>query len=383
MPTERATIALRLCFFYAAYFAFIGIYLPFWPVWLGSRGLGPEDIAIVLAVSIAAKAIGNPLCAHIADRTGERRRPIIVLAVLAFASFALFPAVREFWPLVLVSLLFFTVWPPIMALGESLTMINVRSVGLDYGRTRLWGSISFIVLAVLGGHALDGRHPDILFWMLLASLAMFVIAAILLPDARPPPRAIALGRMPVLDVLRRPSFVLFLAAATAIQGSHAVYYAFGTIHWRQAGYSDAVIGALWAEGVIAEILLFALGDRIVRRLDPSWLLVVGGLAGGVRWAVLGMTDALAFVVAVQALHAFSFGAAHLAAIHFISRAVPPHLSATAQSLYAGVVMGLGLGLLLFVSGGLYEAHGSGAYHAMAACALAGAALAMLIARPPA
>jgi MFS transporter, PPP family, 3-phenylpropionic acid transporter len=96
-----------------------------------------------------------------------------------------------------------------------------------------------------------------------------------------------------------------------------------------------------------------------------------------------MTDALAFVVAVQALHAFSFGAAHLAAIHFISRAVPPHLSATAQSLYAGVVMGLGLGLLLFVSGGLYEAHGSGAYHAMAACALAGAALAMLIARPPA
>jgi MFS transporter, PPP family, 3-phenylpropionic acid transporter len=383
MPTERATIALRLCFFYAAYFAFIGIYLPFWPVWLGSRGLGPEDIAIVLAVSIGAKAIGNPLCAHIADRTGERRRPIIVLAVLAFASFALFPAVREFWPLVLVSLLFFTVWPPIMALGESLTMINVRSVGLDYGRTRLWGSISFIVLAVLGGHALDGRHPDILFWMLLASLAMFVIAAILLPDARPPPRAIALGRMPVLDVLRRPSFVLFLAAATAIQGSHAVYYAFGTIHWRQAGYSDAVIGALWAEGVIAEILLFALGDRIVRRLDPSWLLVVGGLAGGVRWAVLGMTDALAFVVAVQALHAFSFGAAHLAAIHFISRAVPPHLSATAQSLYAGVVMGLGLGLLLFVSGGLYEAHGSGAYHAMAACALAGAALAMLIARPPA
>jgi MFS transporter, PPP family, 3-phenylpropionic acid transporter len=371
---------LRLGLFYAAYFAFVGIYLPFWPVWLASRGLGPEEIAVVLAVSIAAKALGNPVCAHIADRTGERRRPIIVLAVLALVSFALFPAVRAFWPLVIVSLLFFTFWPPIMALGESLTMLSVRSVGLDYGRTRLWGSISFIVLAILSGHALEGRHPDILFWMLLASLAMFVVAALLVPDARPS-RAIALGRMPLLDVLRRPSFLLFLAAATAIQGSHAVYYAFGTIHWRQAGYSDAVIGALWAEGVIAEILLFALGDRIVRRLDPSWLLVVGGLAGAVRWAVLGMTDALALVVAVQALHAFSFGAAHLAAIHFISRAVPPHLSATAQSLYAGVVMGLGLGLLLFVSGGLYEAHGGGAYYAMAACALVGAVCAARIARP--
>ena len=378
--TERTSVALRLCFFYAAYFAFVGIYLPFWPVWLRSRGLGPEDIAVVLAVSIAAKAIGNPVCAHISDRSGERQRPIIILAVLAFASFTLFPAVREFWPLVIVSLLFFAFWPPIMALGESLTMLNVRSAGIDYGRTRLWGSISFIAFAILSGHALEGRHPDILFWMLLASLAMLVIAAVVLPDARPP-RALAVGRIPVLDVLRRPSFVLFLAAATAIQGSHAVYYAFGTIHWRQAGYSDAVIGVLWAEGVIAEILLFALGDRIVRRLDPSWLLVVGALAGGVRWAVLGMTDALPFVIAVQALHAFSFGAAHLAAIHFISRAVPPHLSATAQSLYGGVVMGLGLGLLLLISGWLYEAHAGGAYHAMAACSLVGAALSALIARP--
>jgi PPP family 3-phenylpropionic acid transporter len=369
-----------LCFFYAAYFAFVGIYLPFWPVWLHSRGLGPEDIAVLLAVSIVAKAIGNPTCAHGADRSGERRRPIIILAVLAFASFTLFATVREFWPLVVVSLLFFTVWPPIMALGESLTMLHVRSVEIDYGRTRLWGSISFIGCAILSGHALEGRDPDILFWMLLASLALFVIAALALPDTRSA-KAISSGRMPVVDVLRQSSFVLFLAAATAIQGSHAVYYAFGTLHWRQAGYSDAIIGILWAEGVIAEILLFALGDRIVRRLDPSWLLVIGGLAGGARWATLGMTDALAFVVVAQALHAFSFGAAHLAAIHFIARAVPPDLSATAQSLYGGVVMGLGLGVLLLVSGWLYEVRAGGAYHAMAACSLLGAVFAVMIARP--
>ena len=367
-----------MCFVYAAYCAFVGIYLPFWPVWLRSHGLGPPDIAVLLALSIAAKAISNPVCAHGADRSGERRRPIIVLAVLAFASFTLFAVVREFWPLAIVSLLFFTVWPPIMALGESLTMLNVRSLGIDYGRTRLWGSISFIACAILSGHALEGRNAGVLFWMLLASLAMFVIAAIVLPDTRAA-KANALGRAPVVDVLRRPAFVLFLAAATAIQGSHAVYYAFGTLHWRQAGYSNAVIGVLWAEGVIAEILLFAFGDRIVRRLDPSWLLVVGGLAGGTRWATLGMTNAFVFVIVVQALHAFSFGAAHLAAIHFIARAVPPDLSATAQSLYGGVVMGLGLGVLLLASGWLYEVHGGGAYHAMAACSLLGAVFAVMIA----
>ncbi len=372
-------MALRLCFFYAAYFAFIGIYLPFWPIWLRARGLGAEDIAILLALSIAAKVIGTPVCAHVADQSGERRRPIIVLAVLALASFMLFSAAQGFWPLIVVSLLFFTVWPPIMALGESLTMLTVQKVGIDYGRTRLWGSMSFIAFAILSGHALEGRHPDILFWMLLATLAMFVIAAVFVPDTRAlrtsPP-----GRVPVFDVLRLPAFILFLVAAAAIQSSHAVYYAFGTIHWREAGYSDVVIGALWAEGVIAEILLFALGDRIVRRLHPAWLLVLGGLAGALRWTTLAMTDTLPVIVVVQALHAFSFGAAHLAAIHFIARTVPPHLSASAQSLYSGVVMGLGLGILLLLSGWLYEAYAGAAYHAMSVCALLGSLCAALIKR---
>jgi PPP family 3-phenylpropionic acid transporter len=133
--------------------------------------------------------------------------------------------------------------------------------------------------------------------------------------------------------------------------------------------------------VIAEILLFAFGDRLVRRLDPAWLLVIGGLAGGARWAALGMTDALAPVIVVQALHAFSFGAAHLAAIHFIARTIPPDLSATAQGLYGGVVTGLGLGVLFLASGWLYEAHAGGAYYAMAACSLLGAVFALMIARP--
>jgi PPP family 3-phenylpropionic acid transporter len=165
-----------------------------------------------------------------------------------------------------------------------------------------------------------------------------------------------------------------------IQGSHAVYYAFGTLHWQAAGYSDDVIGALWAEGVVAEIVLFAFGGPLVRRLGPARLLALGGMAGTVRWLVLGLTDALPALVSVQALHAFTFGAAHLGAIHFIARAMPPALSATAQSLYSAVVMGLGTGLMLVASGPLYAALAGAAYLAMAAAALVGAALSWALAR---
>jgi PPP family 3-phenylpropionic acid transporter len=144
------------------------------------------------------------------------------------------------------------------------------------------------------------------------------------------------------------------------------------------GYSDALIGALWAEGVVAEVVLFAFGNRVVRMLGPERLIVLGGLAATVRWTMTGLTDALPVLVCVQALHALTFGATHLGAMHFVARTIAPSLSATAQSLYSAAVMGLGLGLMLLISGELYGRFGGGAYQAMAAAGLMGGLLAVIL-----
>ena len=53
---------------------------------------------------------------------------------------------------------------------------------------------------------------------------------------------------------------------------------------------------------------------------------------------------------LQTLHAMSFGAAHLAAIHFLTHAVPENRAATAQGVYAAAVAGLALGTATVASG---------------------------------
>jgi PPP family 3-phenylpropionic acid transporter len=380
MTTRSDRPGPRLAFFYAAFFTVIGIQLPFWPVWLAHKGMTPAEIGVLVALGVGAKVAGNPLAGHLADRMGERRRPMVALAGCALIAFALFGLADGFWPIFAVTLLFFMLLPPVMPLGESLTMLAARGGALDYGRIRLWGSISFIVLAVVAGRVLVDEPPGVVYWMVLGAVALTAFSCLLLPDVRPERTSPA--ALSSLRPLRDRSFVLFLAAGAMIQGSHAVYYAFGTLHWQVAGYSDDVIGALWAEGVVAEIILFAYGGPLVRRLGPARLLALGGIAGAVRWLVLGLTDALPALVSVQALHAFTFGAAHLGAIHFIARAMPPALSATAQSLYSAVVMGLGTGLMLLASGWLYSTFTGGAYLAMAAAALVGGTLAWRLARQP-
>lgn len=372
-------IAARLAAFYFAFLAVYGVQIPFWPVWLAAHGLGPTDIGVIVAVGVGARLIGNLLTAHVADRSGERRRLMLALAILGLLAYALFAVVDGFWGILAVSIVSSLLFPPIMALGESLTMTGVGRLGLDYGRIRLWGSLSFILAAALSGHVLVEAPPAAVLWMVLATVAATALACAFLPDLRTDAAPVSAG-LPLARVLEDRGLILMLAAAGLIQGSHAVYYAFGTLHWQAAGMSDDVIGLLWAEGVICEIVLFAAGAAVLRRIRPPWLIALAGALAAFRWLVLGSTTALPAVIAVQALHAFSYGAAHLGAIHVIAKAVAPALSATAQSLYAALVMGLALGSMLLASGPLYEAFGGGAYFAMAASAALGCALAVALAR---
>ncbi len=383
LPDDGKRTTVRLAFFYVAVFGLIGIHLPFWPVWLASRGLGSTEIGVIFGVAIGVKVIFNPLIAHAADRRGQRRPIMVALAAVAFCFFALFGVTGGFWSILVVSILFFAVWSPIMPLGESLTMLAGR-IGsdsgreLDYGRIRLWGSLSFMVAAVGVGHVLAGRSPDLIYLAILGALALTVAATWALPATIAP---VAGARFAALEVLRDREFVLFIAAAALIQASHGVYYTFGTLNWKAQGYSEDVIGWLWAEGVAAEIILFACGAWLVGRLGPARLIVLGGLAGAIRWLLTGTTDSLAVLIPMQALHAFTFGATHLGAIYFIARRVPEGLSASAQSIYSAVVMGLALGLSAFASGKLYGLYGGGAYQAMAVVAATGAVIAMFLGKP--
>ena len=377
MPSPTAT-ALRLSFFYAAFFAYIGISMPFWPVWLQSRGLGDAGIGAILALATGGRIVVSPFFAHLSDRLDERKRLMVVLAALALLAFLLYGLTHSFWAILAVTGMFLIGWAPIMPLGETVVTTTVRERGLDYGRVRLWGSLSFIAATVLAGRGLAAHSPDLIYWLLAAMVALTAVACVVLPDIRIPQSSAP--RPPLRSFLTDRTFLMVLLAAGLIQSSHGTYYAFGTIHWINAGYSEDVIGLLWAEGVIAEIVLFAFGAAVAKRFSPPLLILLGGLAGLLRWTVIGLTDALPALIAVQAFHAFTYGTTHLGAIHFIMRSVPPSLSSTAMSFYSSVTMGLAMSASMFISGLLYRSFGSLAYLAMSVLAGAGALIALALLR---
>ena len=67
---ERRSVAARLSFFYVAVFLFVGVGLPFWPVWLADQGISAAGSASCCRCGWM-KLVGNPLIAQLADRCGE------------------------------------------------------------------------------------------------------------------------------------------------------------------------------------------------------------------------------------------------------------------------------------------------------------------------
>ena len=174
------------------------------------------------------------------------------------------------------------------------------------------------------------------------------------------------------ELIGSAAFLIFLLAASFDQGSHAFYYGYGGLHWQTLGYSGALIGAIWPLGVVAEAMLFSISLQLFRAIGATRLLLLGGIGCVVRWTILAFDPPLALVIFAQLLHGATYALAHLGAMYFILKAVPPRLSATAQSLYAVVSNGIVMGLATFASGPLYALYGGRTYLLMAAMGLVAA-----------
>jgi PPP family 3-phenylpropionic acid transporter len=199
-------------------------------------------------------------------------------------------------------------------------------------------------------------------WLILGIIGSLVLACLLMPDERPAPTEG--NKSSPFKLLLDRRFMIFVVAASLMQASHGVYYGFGTLHWRALGFGEELIGFLWAEGVVVEILLFAVSGAAVARLGPVGLLVVAGLGGVVRWSLMPFAETALAFVPLQALHALTFGATHLAAMHFITRTVAPEQAATAQSIYSALAGGIIAGAVMMTSGALYSWLGGQAFFAM-------------------
>jgi len=370
------TFRLSACIF--SIFLVMGIYVPFLPTWLEGRGLTAQQVGMVFAAALWARIpIGLGL-ASIADATGQRKPILITVATIICLGFVSYQYIDGYGSLMLGWLIVGTLLTSTIPLTDNLVMMTIGDRKADYGRIRLWGSISFIGASVLGGMYLQGRDNEAILHLLIAGSVCIVLGTLLLPGVRMKPRT---TRRPALfDLFSDRRFLVFILTAATLQASHAALYGFATITWKASGLTEGVIGLLWAEGVALEVLLFTFGRRLMTRFQVWQILLLAAAAGIFRWSVLGSTANLPWLIAIQGLHAFTFAGTHLAAVMFIAHEIPGDRSATAQGLYDGLAMGLMFGIAMSLAGWVYETRTTDAFYVMAVFSALGGIGALMLGR---
>lgn len=396
---------VRVAVFFGALFLIYGVHLPFLPLWLEWRGLTAAEISILVALPYLLRVAVSPTAAFFADRSGRHRVFIIALALVTVAMSALLSQSHGFYAMLFAAVGLSLAMTTIMPLTEVIAVSGVRLHGCDYGRMRLWGSLTFIAASSVAAWLIGQYGIGIVIWLVLAGCAATAGAALLLPPdagakaadepveagagsgkAREASRTDAvLDLAAVFGLIRSPVFVLVLIACGTVQAAHATYYAFGSIHWARQGISAEVIGLLWAVGVIAEIGLFAWSGAVYRRFSAVALMLAGASASVLRWGLMAFDPGIGVLFVLQLTHALTFGASHLAAIRFISESVEVRLSGTAQALYATIAMGVAMGAATLLSGTYYPELAGRTYLLMAGVSaiglVAGIAVQWLARRP--
>lgn len=366
--------ARRVGAFLGAYFAANAINA-FMPLWFSDRGVSAAQIGQILGAAALLRVLAGPQWGTVADRIG-RRRPVLFFAAFTAAGLGLsYVAASGFLPLLLIAAAQGIASSAINPLADSLALALAREGRIEYGPVRAVGSATFMVATAVAGWLLNRVGSWLVPWLISASYAVSALFSVFLPEAATPPAA----RRPFagLMLFRNRAFCLAVACTALIQGAHAAYYGFAALFWRSQGLSDTVIGLLIAEGIVAEIFLFARGRRLIEWLGPTGLTATAAVASVLRWGVMADAPPLPVLVMIQIVHAATFAMQHLSAMLILSRFVPPERAATAQALHAALGYGAPTGVMMLLSGWLYARHGGLVFLAMAA--VGGSAL--LLCRP--
>jgi MFS transporter, PPP family, 3-phenylpropionic acid transporter len=342
--------------FYFVYYFFVGVFVPYWALYLQSEHFSPVEIGILMSIFQISRIFAPNFWGWLADHTAKRTVWIRLNTVLGVLGFIAVFWAEGFWSMLLVmgALSLFT--SSTMPLSESLTLAHLANTKGHYSRIRMWGSVGFIVASVLLGYLIDFSGISSLLWAILVVQVTLFLLTFTLTEVNVAPHHT--DHFSVWNILRNPAVVALLIGCALMVSAHGVLYNFYSIYLSAHGYSKGMIGWLWSLGVICEIVVFMLMPIIMRRFSLKAIILASLALAVIRFTMIGLAvDCLILLLIAQSLHAATFGSFHAATVEVVAKFFNGRHQAKGQAIYNSVTYGLG-GAIGGIAGG-YALQGLG------------------------
>lgn len=405
---------------YFIYFGTLGVVLPYFNLFCHHLGFSGFEIGILSSVKTAAVVIFPVLWAMAADRFNARKPILVLCTLMGSALWALLFFTKKFIPILCILTLYSVFYAPIIAFLEAFAMDILGKEKKKYGKSRVWGTVAFIGVSLALGKVLSSYPTEIIIPLILFGMVMQTSLALKMP-----------GRSKILDEKEDNSLLspserlrsensgsvakskgawsdfraffsmrtsLFLMAAFLMLASHGAYYGFFSIYLESLGFKTTFIGFAWALSSIAEIAVMVCSNRIFSRFDLKTVLLISFAAAFLRWILLFITSPSVEISAItaaspgisafsptlslvillsQLLHAFTYGAFHIASILAIDK-LSPKGTTFGQAVNNAVTYGAGMMTGFLLSGIFYDRFQGYLFLASGAAAIVGGTIILYV-----
>jgi nucleoside transporter len=258
-------------------------------------------------------------------------------------------------------------YSPTLALSNSIAFAHVPDGGRDFPGLRVLGTIGWIAAGWIVGAMMRIKNnsnepamanaPFILGACFSWALGIFCL---MLPKTPPPGKAgDPLPFLKALGLFKDFSFAVFFGVSFVITIVLAFYYGFTGIYLEKGvGIDVDDIAPLMSVGQFAEMLLLPLLPFFLNRLGMKWVLALGMLCWGIRYAMFSayasahVTALYPLVLLGIAMHGICFDFFFAAGFIHVDNKAPKDIRGSGQALFTFLTYGVGMWIGNVVSGKL-------------------------------
>ena len=334
---------ILLSIFYFFYFSIVGVYLIFLPKVLADIAYSASEIGIIFAAGPLVRFILPFLFMRGFELTRTIFNGALLLMVLSAVAF--YFSIYDFYKLLLSNIF--------LGVGMSLILpyvevVSLQTIGKErYGKVRLFGSVGFVLVALVLVELLSSPYTALNFLLglsVVTALVAFVIA-------KQVTKKEVEKEKKHNDINLLKDYKLW-GGLILMQMSFGAFYNFFTIYVTSHNIALDMTIYLWSFGVLVEIVMLYFQGRLLHG-NLLLLLQITTLVSALRWfLVFAYPDNLSLLFFTQSIHALSFALFHSAAISYLFQLY--RHKTLAQQFFSGITYGLGGLSGALISGYIYE-----------------------------
>ena len=329
--------AWRGSLFFFVFWGAMATFGPFKNVYLNHLGLTGLEIGTLNALAPLMTLLAAPALSVLADRRRWRKRILILGLGGVVLMLGLYGLPKSFLALLPIAAILAMISSSILPISNSLVARMAQRHRLDFGKLRLWGSLSFALGSLIFG-ALWEQHG---FGAMFVTSALAFIPVMLLASTLEESGAQRSTERISFRRLAQDKGLMALLVAMFLYGVGESFYAnFSGIYMDSLGGGQQLVGAIFGLSALAELPSMRYGGDLARKVSRPVVVLAGYAVMTVAYFGYALSANPTLLLVYGALKGFGFGLSYAVAIALVDARAPEAWSSTLQSLVTAMSWGL-------------------------------------------